>query len=272
MSENISEKKEPPRINVKNRIVLLLKNYLSAKLEGKKEGYKIKTIKKIDFDNLCLDDLEEYYILFKPKSGLYKDQYNIIEMKTRYGNNEVYLYPIVSPKLSFISKVFHTNISKEGSICLDILKDSTKWSSVYDFNSIIFNILLLFQNPNNSSPFNGEASREYVNCEKNFVEQKKLLPKNSSLNIEEKLFEECFNKFKKSADEFNIKTDFKKFYTYFPELNNDIDYEEEKEINLLEKALEQIEGKKTVKLTEEESKKLEEEKRKNKFAKFQKKK
>jgi ubiquitin-protein ligase len=189
------------------RMRMLLSNYISAKKEGVNEGFDIQQITE--------DNFEHFYILFKPKSGLYKDQHQILEMKTVYGNGVSYKYPLHAPLIKFVTNVYHTNISKSGSICLDILKDKTKWMPTYDFAQIIYNIMLLYQEPNNSSPFNGEASRSYVDCEKVF---NKLKHKHMSLEEEEKLKDKCFDTFKCKADTYAKKNNLKNFTKWFPQI------------------------------------------------------
>jgi ubiquitin-protein ligase len=191
------------------RLRMLLENYVTAKEEGKKEGYDIKNVEE--------DNYEHYYVLFKPKSGIYRDQQHILEIKTEYGREpDKYYYPINAPFVLFNTAVHHTNISSSGSICLDILKDKSKWVPTYDFNSIIMNILLLFGEPNNASPFNGEASRDYVACEKKFKELKKI---NLTIEEHEALWNECFETFKKKADTIAEKNDLSKYAQWFPQLD-----------------------------------------------------
>ena len=108
------------------RMRLLLDNYVTAKHDGKIEGF--------DIHNVEDDNYEHFYILFKPLSGIYRDQYHILEMKTSYGHGDDKLeYPINAPYIKFNTCVFHTNISTGGSICLDILKEKAKWLPTYNF-------------------------------------------------------------------------------------------------------------------------------------------
>jgi len=177
------------RINAGRNKKLLI-DFYSAKLEGAKLG-------DFDIQQINEDSLEEYYILLKPKTGLFRDQAQILHMKTSYGSNEAYCYPINAPLVKFITSVYHTNVSRDGSICLDVLKDATKWMPTYDFVQIINNIMLLYQDPNTSSPFNGEASSLYSKCRTEFNKKK---TKGMPLHEEEKLFDECFVSYKKKAD------------------------------------------------------------------------
>ena len=68
-------------------------------------------------------------------------------------------YPIKAPIMKFQNKIYHPNISTDGIICLDILKD--KWSPVYTIRTIIMSIISLLSDPNPDSPLNGQAAQLY---------------------------------------------------------------------------------------------------------------
>ena len=191
------------------RMKLLLKNYLEAKKEGAKEGFDIQLVDP--------DDLEHYYILLKPNTGIYRDQYHILEMRTSYGSNIKYEYPIKAPSIKFLTHIYHVNISTGGSICLDILKEENKWMPSYSFTQVMFNLMLLYQHPNNSSPFNGSASRDHVKCGKDFKQRKS---RGMTVEEETSLEEECFSSFKAASDKYADKNSgaLKKFAKWFPQL------------------------------------------------------
>jgi ubiquitin-conjugating enzyme E2 D/E len=74
-------------------------------------------------------------------------------MNTPYANGLFVLdinfpqeYPIKPPKIIFITKVFHPNISSKGEICLDILQD--KYTPCLDLEKILISIVLLLSDPN----------------------------------------------------------------------------------------------------------------------------
>lgn len=224
------------------RMKLLVFNYVEAKKAGLEEGYEINLVEP--------DNFEKYYVLFQPKHGVYRDQKHVLSIKTSYGNgSDKYEFPIQAPLVKFLTPVYHTNVSKEGSICLDILKESDKWQPTYGFTHIMYNILLLFDNPNNSSPFNSEASRDYVDCEKIFKENKKGLK--LSVTEEEKLKDEAFEKFKTKADSVSKKIKLDEIYgKWFPSLHGE--EESEEVLQGLEKMLEGLKPKKQVTLTKKE--------------------
>jgi ubiquitin-protein ligase len=192
-----------------SRIRLLIDNFVDAMTEGKKSG-------SFDIAQVDPDNFEEYYILFKPLAGIYRDQWQIINMKTTYGSVDKYMYPNQAPLVKFLTKVFHTNISTSGSICLDILKDNTKWMPTYSFSQIILNIMLLYMEPNTGSPFNGMASCAYAKCRKVF---KNARNKNTSLAEEEKLRDSCFEPYKIQSDRY-ANSDLSKFSKWFPQIVN----------------------------------------------------
>jgi ubiquitin-conjugating enzyme E2 D/E len=70
-------------------------------------------------------------------------------------------YPFKSPKIQFITKVFHPNVSSEGAICLDILKDA--WSPALTISKVLLSISSLLTDPNPNDPLVGDIARMYIN-------------------------------------------------------------------------------------------------------------
>lgn len=201
-------------MNPAQRTKFLLENYIDARKSGGMSGYDIR---QVDPDNY-----EHYYILIQPKTGVYKGHSYILELKTSYGHGtDKTMYPNNPPYAHFITDVYHTNISSSGgSICVDILKEKAQWMPSYGFDAVVQNILMLFGQPNNASPYNGEASRLWVDCEKIFKERK---TKNMLYADEEKLYNECFQPFQDAAKAFAKKNNLGFYAKWFPQLINNSD-------------------------------------------------
>lgn len=207
------------------RVKNLLENYIEARQAGHLSGYDIR---QVDPDNY-----EHYYLLIQPKNGVYKGHSYVLELKTTYGTDNSQ-YPINPPYAHFTTNVFHTNISSNGgSICVDILKDKTKWMPSYSFDLIVQNILILFDEPNNASPYNSEASRLWMDCEREYKERKKHMPRASVQDLDT-LHDECFKKFSEQAAKTMRTNNLSMYYSYFPQLNGNVALQEEQKIEFTE--------------------------------------
>ncbi len=69
-------------------------------------------------------------------------------------------YPQEPPKVRFVSRMFHPNIFKDGSLCLDIIQK--EWSPIYTVSTILTSIQSLLQDPNPNSPADKEAAKLFL--------------------------------------------------------------------------------------------------------------
>ncbi|KAG0071965.1 Ubiquitin-conjugating enzyme E2 D2 [Linnemannia elongata] len=69
-------------------------------------------------------------------------------------------YPDIAPKVTFITKIYHPNISRNGIIDLDIFED--KWSPHISMSEILLLICSLLTNPNLDEPLVPEIAHIYM--------------------------------------------------------------------------------------------------------------
>merc|ERR1711990_641713 len=76
-------------------------------------------------------------------------------------------YPMVPPKVRFLTKIYHPNIDKLGRICLDILKD--KWSPALQIRTVLLSIQALLSAPNPDDPLANDVADHWKSNEESAI-------------------------------------------------------------------------------------------------------
>ena len=68
-------------------------------------------------------------------------------------------YPFKPPKVKFTTRVYHPNVNKNGSICVDILGEN--WSPALTVSKVLLSISSLLCKPNADDPLDGESAKVF---------------------------------------------------------------------------------------------------------------
>lgn len=106
---------------------------------------------------------QKWYFRFtiENKDSLYYKQTHVLEFILSYKIDDIeYRYPFHRPKVRFVTKVWHANISvTSGHICMNIL--GSDWSPALKPSAVVESIKALLDDPEPSSPLNAVAGDSY---------------------------------------------------------------------------------------------------------------
>ena len=80
-------------------------------------------------------------------------------------------YPMMAPKVRFLTKIYHPNIDRLGRICLDVLKSN--WSPALQIRTLLLSIQALLASPNPDDPLANDVAEEWKKNENSAIQTAK---------------------------------------------------------------------------------------------------
>eukprot|EP00163_Fabomonas_tropica_P028451 TRINITY_DN5794_c0_g1_i1.p1 TRINITY_DN5794_c0_g1~~TRINITY_DN5794_c0_g1_i1.p1 ORF type:complete len:617 (-),score=176.26 TRINITY_DN5794_c0_g1_i1:60-1910(-) len=117
------------------------------------------------------DDMRSWKAIFTGLSGTaYQDGHWLLTIDFPHD------YPFSAPKVRFVTPIYHCNISRDGALCLDILKDC--WTPGLTISKVLTSIANLLTDPNPNDPldaYKGQLCRDepqqYLDNVKDYVQR-----------------------------------------------------------------------------------------------------
>ena len=106
------------------------------------------------YNNDKIDYSEWNATITGPLSSPYEN--GVFELNISFPPN----YPFKPPYVTFKTPIYHPNISKNGEICLDILK--TEWSPALTISKVLLSICSLLTDPNPDDPLRPAVADLYI--------------------------------------------------------------------------------------------------------------
>ncbi|KAG9065242.1 hypothetical protein KI688_002565 [Linnemannia hyalina] len=103
-----------------------------------------------------------------PKSSCSKDEGGFYKATMTFPVD----YPLMPPKLKFVTDMYHPNVYPTGEVCISILhppgedkygyeQASERWTPVHTVETILISVISMLSSPNDESPANIEAAKEW---------------------------------------------------------------------------------------------------------------
>ncbi|KAG0371193.1 MAG: ubiquitin-conjugating enzyme/RWD-like protein [Linnemannia gamsii] len=138
---------------------LLLKKQLKELTKNPVEGFSAGLV---DDDNI----FEWEIVIMGPQDTLYEGGF--FKAKMTFPDE----YPLMPPKLKFLTPMYHPNVYPDGEVCISILhppgedkygyeQASERWSPVHTVETILISVISMLSSPNDESPANIEAAKEW---------------------------------------------------------------------------------------------------------------
>ncbi|KAG0368200.1 ubiquitin-conjugating enzyme/RWD-like protein [Gamsiella multidivaricata] len=100
-------------------------------------------------------------------------------------------YPLMPPKLKFTTEMYHPNVYPNGDVCISILhppgedkygyeQASERWSPVHTVETILISVISMLSSPNDESPANIEAAKEWRDSYPTFKKKVQRLARRSA--------------------------------------------------------------------------------------------
>ena len=100
------------------------------------------------------ENIQKFNVRIKPISGIWRGAN--FDFSFEIPNN----WPYDRPVIKMITRIWHPNISEDGNVCLNILRDN--YSPCQTISNLVQGLYFLFNEPNPNSPLNIEAANQYL--------------------------------------------------------------------------------------------------------------